>query len=135
MKIFKLLFILILLNSFSLIAQKKEDQIIKQLKFETDKIILNKELAFHYSIDDKNHFIISDLENKEIISGDMIFLEEEKWSSVFTFVQENKVFSNSKIIGRNQLFFKLLENNVITKDFKIDPEKLTEFLEKYNESK
>jgi hypothetical protein len=135
MKIFKLLFLLILLNSFSLIAQKKEDQIIKQLKFETDKIILNKELAFHYSIDDKNHFIISNLENKEIITGDMIFLEEEKWSSVFTFVQENKVFSNSKIIGRNQLFFKLLENNVITKDFKIDPEKLTEFLEKYNESK
>jgi hypothetical protein len=135
MKIFKLLFLLILLNSFSLIAQKKEDQIIKQLKFETDKIILNKELAFHYSIDDQNHFIISNLENKEIITGDMIFLEEEKWSSVFTFVQENKVFSNSKVIGRNQLFFKLLENNVITKDFKIDPEKLTEFLEKYNESK
>lgn len=134
MKILKLLLLILFFNTFYLVAQKKEEQIITQLKFETDKIILNDKHAFNY-IRQENHFIISDLENKEIITGDITSSEEGKFISTITFVQENKVFSNEKIIGRNDLFFRMLENNVITKDFKIDTEKLAIFFEKYNEIK
>ncbi|MCL9804698.1 hypothetical protein NAT51_04140 [Flavobacterium amniphilum] len=135
MKLFKLVFLLILINSNSLIAQKKEEQIIKQVKFEKDKVFMNDQLAFNYSIDNKNHFILSDINKNEIITGDITSSGDGKWSSVITFVQEKKQFSNSKIIGRNDLLFKFLENNVITNDFKINPEKLNAFFDKYNELK
>ncbi|MGH2564538.1 MAG: hypothetical protein ACRDE5_08495 [Ginsengibacter sp.] len=100
----------------------------------SDKIILNNKLAYNYTRNG-NDFIISDLEGKELIKDSIISLGNGKFSSIITFVTVGKDFSNSKIIGRQQLIFALCENNIIKEDFTIDEEKLTAFLEKYNELK
>lgn len=55
------------------------------------------------------------------------------WKSTIHFVELDKEFLNSKIIGRNDISFKLNEYNVIHKDFKINKKLLLEFIEKYNE--
>jgi hypothetical protein len=132
----KSLLILILLLSFinSNAQESEEKQIITAVKFETDKIILNNKPAFNYS-KVYNYFTISDLDGTELINGEITALGENKFSSVITFVNFEKKFSNATIVGRNDLIFKLCENNVITEDFKIDEAKLTAFFEKYNELK
>ncbi len=124
-----------MLSFINLSAQEKnEEQIITAVKFETDKIILNNKPAFNYN-KLYNYFTISDLNGKELITGDITALGKNKFSSVINFVTFDKKFSNAKIIGRNELIFALCENNVFTEDFKINEEKLTEFFEKYNELK
>lgn len=100
-------------------------------KDEPDKIYLNGIHAFYYELD-KNKFTISDLNRKEIIKG-LITGESGVWKSTIHFVELDKNFSNSKIIGRNDIIFKLNENNIINKDFKINKKLLLEFIEKYNE--
>jgi hypothetical protein len=130
-----LLNIILMLSFINLSAQEKnEEQIITAVKFETDKIILNNKPAFNYN-KLYNYFTISDLNGKELITGDITALGKNKFSSVINFVTFDKKFSNAKIIGRNELIFALCENNVFTEDFKINEEKLTEFFEKYNELK
>ncbi len=124
-----------MLSFINLSAQKSEEkQIITKVKFETDKIILNDKPAFNYS-KVYNYFTISDLNGKELITGDITSLGNNKFSSVITFVTFGKKFSNTKIVGRNELIFALCENNVFTVDFKINEEKLNVFFEKYNELK
>jgi len=137
MKILNLIF-LVLLLSFSnnkLFAQKEnKEQAIKAVQFETDKIILNNKLAYNYKKND-NNFSILDLQNKEIISGQITSLGDGKFSSIITFTASGKQFSNEKIIGRNNLIFALAEYNVINEDFTIDEERLSSFILKYNQLK
>lgn len=132
----KTLIITILLLSFiNLNAQtSKEEQIITAIELETDKIILNDKLAYNYSRNN-NDFIISDLDGKELIKGSITSLGDGNFSSILTFVTIGKEFSNAKIIGRQEIIFALCNNNVITKNFKIDKKKLRLFFEKYNELK
>ncbi|MRX38564.1 hypothetical protein GJU43_04705 [Flavobacterium sp. LC2016-23] len=134
MKIVHVLSTLLVLMTLNMNAQEKIERIINEVQFKADKIILNKQEAFNYR-KDGNHFSVSDLNNNELIIGDITSLGDGKFSSVITFVVENKKFSNAKIIGRSDLFFALLNENVISKEFKIDPEKLEVFFEKYNELK
>ena len=130
-----ILITILLLLFISLNAQETEKkQIITAVKFETDKIILNNKPAFNYS-KVQNYFTISTLDGKELIKGTITALGDNKFSSVITFVTFEKKFSNTKIVGRNDLIFTLCENNVFTEDFKINEVKLTEFFEKYNELK
>lgn len=126
--------VIILLVTIKMSAQEQVNRIINEVAFKSDKIILENKEAFNYK-KDGNHFSVLDLNNNELIIGDITSLGEGKFSSVITFVAENKKFSNAKIIGRSDLFFAMLNNNVITKEFKIDPEKLDLFFEKYNELK
>lgn len=132
----RLILISLLALSFAIAnAQKsKGKQIITEVKLDSDKVILNNKLAYNYTRNE-NDFIISDLKGKELIKGSITSLGNGKFSSIITFVTVGKDFSNSKIIGRQQLIFALCENNVIKEDFTIDEEKLTAFLEKYNELK
>lgn len=136
MKYFKLLLALtaIIMSAPCALAQKKEKQIITAVKFEEDNIILNNKVAFKYS-KVGNDFVINDLDGNEIIKGSITQIGDKKYTSVITFVTINKEFSNKKIIGRNDLIFAMCENNVFTKKFEIDPDKLSAFLEKYNELK
>ena len=123
-----LLITMLLLSFINLSAQEKdEEQIITAVKFETDKIILNNKPAFNYS-KVYNTFTISDLDGKELITGDITALGENNFSSVITFVTFDKKFSNAKIVGRNDLIFALCKNNVFTEDFKINEEKRKERL-------
>ncbi|VXB76857.1 conserved hypothetical protein [Flavobacterium sp. 9AF] len=132
----KILLITILILSFNnLKAQKSvEKQLITAVKFETDKIILNDELAYNYSRKG-NEFLISQIDGKELIKGTISSDENGKFSSVITFFQIGKEFTNEKIIGRNDLIFALCENNVIKENFEIDEVKLLAFFEKYNKLK
>ena len=134
MRIFILIAFLILeINSIK--AQElKDKQIITAISFETDKIILNNKQAYNYSKID-NDFVISTLDGKELIKGSISSDENGKFSSSITFVTVGKIFSNSKIIGRNQIIFSLCENNVIRENFEIDELKLLAFFQKYNELK
>lgn len=114
------------------LAQKKEKQIITAVGFKEDSIILNNKVAFKY-LKTGNDFTISDLEGNEIIKGSITSLGNNKFTSIITFIKIDKQFSNTKIIGRNDLIFAMCENNVITKNFDIDIDKLNDFIEKYNE--
>jgi hypothetical protein len=134
MKIVHVLSTLLVLMTLNMNAQEKIERIINEVQFKADKIILNKQEAFNYR-KDGNHFSVLDLNNNELIIGDITSLGDGKFSSVITFVVEKKKFANPKIIGRSDLFFALLNENVISKEFKIDPEKLEVFFEKYNELK
>jgi ABC-type uncharacterized transport system permease subunit len=132
--IIRFLFLVMFLVTLNMTAQEQVIRIFNEVAFESDKILLEKQEAFNYK-KDGNHFVVLDLKDNELIIGDITSLGDGKFSSVITFVAENKKFSNAKIIGRSDLFFAMLNNNVINKDFKIDPEKLELFFEKYNELK
>ncbi|MBF4492039.1 hypothetical protein IR010_05740 [Flavobacterium sp. MR2016-29] len=134
MKITRFFFVMTFLATINISAQEQVERIINEVEFKSDKILLEKKEAFNYR-KDGNHFLVLDLNNNELIIGDITSLGDGKFSSVITFVAENKKFSNAKIIGRSDLFFAMLNNNVITKEFKIDPEKLDLFFAKYNELK
>jgi hypothetical protein len=112
----------------------KELPIITNVKFEKDKIILDSLHCYNYKLDGYN-FIISDLNNVEIIRGLITPLENSEFRSVITFVALNTKFSNKKIIGRNDLIFALCQNNVLEKNCTINEEKLKEFLVQFNELK
>jgi hypothetical protein len=130
----RLLFIIITLIGFinDAPAQKRAKQIIKEVEFTEDKIILNNQPAFDY-VKDKNYFEIKDLEGKILITGSITPKGAGKFSSIITFVTISEQFHNDKIIGRNDLIFAMCENNVFTKDLKIDEEKLRAFIKKYNQ--
>jgi len=134
MKILKILvlFSLVIFTNNISFAQKKEKQIIEAVSFETNKIILNKKPAYNY-IKDGNNFTISNLDNQEIIKGQINSIGNEKFSSIITFLTSGKKFSNEKIIGRNDLIFALCESNVIKENFEIDESRLNSFIEKYNQ--
>lgn len=133
MKANKLILTLLLVVNFTLAqAQKKEKQIITSVEFTADKIILNKKHAFNYARND-NHFEIIDLKGKVVIDGNIKSLGDGKFSSQVNFIDLNEYFYNEKIIGRNDLIFALCENNVITKKFELDTEKLRLFIKKYNQ--
>ena len=131
----KIIFIALLVLSTSLKAQESNDeQIIKAVKLETDKIFLNNQLAYNYSRVD-NDFVISSLDGKEFIKGSISSDENGNFSSIITFVTVGKKFSNKKIIGRKEIIFALCENNVLKENFEINELKLTEFFQKFNELK
>jgi hypothetical protein len=134
MKIIRFHFVILLLITINMAAQEKIERIFNEVEFKPDKILLEKREAFNYQ-KYGNHFLVLDLNNNELIIGDITSLGDGKFSSVITFVAENKKFSNAKIIGRSDLFFAMLNNNVINKEFKIDTEKLDVFFAKYNELK
>ena len=131
----KILFIALLVLSTNLKAQESNDeQIIKAVKLETDKIFLNNQLAYNYSRVD-NDFVISTLDGKEFIKGSISSDENGNFSSIITFVTVGKKFSNKKIIGRKEIIFALCENNVLKENFEINELKLNEFFQKFNELK
>ncbi|MFB9079969.1 hypothetical protein ACFFLS_08770 [Flavobacterium procerum] len=136
MRVIKITILLfaIVFSTNLLSAQEKEEQIIKAISFEKGEIILNNKIAFFY-LKDGNNFSISDLKNKEVISGQINSVGNGKFSSIITFIASDKKFSNERIIGRNDLIFALAENNVIKEDFRIDEVKLASFIEKYNQLK
>lgn len=89
---------------------------------------------YNYSRE-KNDFTISSVDGKPLITGKISSHGNGVFSSVITFVESGRAFSNSKIIGRKEIIFALYDNNVIQKDFTLDEKKLDVFFEKYNELK
>jgi hypothetical protein len=133
MKSTKLILTLLLFVSFTFAqAQKKEKQIITAVEFTTDKIILNKKHAFNYARV-QNDFTIRDLDGKILITGKITPEGNNKFSTRIYFLDSEEQFYNEKIIGRNDLIFALCENNVITKKFELDTEKLKLFIQNYNQ--
>lgn len=112
----------------------KVPPIITNVKFEKDKIFLDNLHCYNYKLDGYS-FIISDLNNVEIVRGLITPQGDSEFSSVITFVTLNTKFSNKKIIGRNDLIFALCQNNVLEKNCTINEEKLKEFLVQFNELK
>lgn len=115
-------------------ALKEEKRIITQITYledEPNKIYLNEQHAFNYK-KIGNDFEILNLENEKLITGSISKVNGE-WESVIQFLTVDKTFSNKDIVGRNDLFFTLAGMNVITKDFKLDENKLLGYINKYNE--
>lgn|SRR5690606_20568016 len=123
-------FLILFLLAFQTVSAQEQN--ITAVKFDKENIILNNQLAFNYQ-KSGNNFSIFNLKNIEIIKGEIYSLGNGKFTNKVTFILQEKEFTSSKIVGRNQLFFALAENNVINKDFSIDEEKLTVFLNKFNE--
>ncbi|MFD2601889.1 hypothetical protein [Flavobacterium suzhouense] len=133
MRAIKLILTLLIFVSFTFAkAQNKEKQIITAVEFTTDKIILNKKHAFNYARVE-NDFIIKNLDGKILISGKITPEGNNKFSTTIYFIDLEEQFYNEKIISRNDLIFALCENNVITKKFDLDIEKLKLFIKNYNQ--
>src|SRR6218665_2479532 len=129
MKITKTALIIFILSLFfkKIDAQNsksiKKDTInfIKSVNFDKEKIILDGKVCFLYE-KNGNSFSINNTDNIPLITGEISSDEYGQFSSIITF-EENKVkFSNSKIIGRNDLIFSLIDYYVISKDCQINKE-------------
>jgi hypothetical protein len=114
------------------LAQKKSNPDITQVEFEESKIILNKKHAFNY-YKEGNDFIISDLNDNQVIMGTVTPIGNKKFTSKFYFVTIGKEFHNKEIIGRNDLIMALCQYNVINKKLEIDNKKLEAFVEANND--
>lgn len=132
-------YLALLLTIFSCGTQKQgingeeKKEIFTKVEFPKDNpniILLNDKHAFNY-IKNGNYFEILSLNNEKLIVGN-IFKEDETWKSIIEFKTVNKSFSNSKIIGRNELMFSLIESDVINENFELDTEKLLVYIEKFN---
>ncbi|MCW4468730.1 hypothetical protein OGH69_07140 [Flavobacterium sp. MFBS3-15] len=130
--IIPVLFLTAVINS----AKAQEKKTITEVKFEANEIILNNEHAFNY-IRKENKFVIQDRKGNNLIYGEITSSTDGGFSSWIRFltIKDNieQQFYNEKIVGRNDLIFALCENNVITKDFELDNEKLKEFIKKFNQ--
>jgi hypothetical protein len=101
------------------------------VNFTETEIFINDSKCFNYS-KKGNEFSISDLSGKPIIKGTIRKNPMGKFESTILFLQLAKSFSNKKIIGRNDLIFALVNDNIIGKDCQIDIEKLKKFIEENN---
>lgn len=116
----------------NVVAQKKEERIITEVTFEKDKIILNRKEAFGYR-KEGNYFEITDLEGNVLISAKISPIGDGKFKSRIFFATLQEQFYNEKIVARNELIFALCDNNVITKDLKLDEKRLSLFIKTYNQ--
>jgi len=67
-----------------------------------------------------------------MISGSVQNIGPGKFSTTYTFLPSNKDFTNSKINGRNELLFVLIQAKVLNETGELNEEKLSKFIEKYN---
>ncbi len=120
---------------FKINAQNfSNDRVITAVSFDKEKIILNNVNCYNY-VREGNEFKILDLNQKELITGKVEKNLNDEFECVVTFVEINKKFSNKKMIGRNGIIFGLVNSNVIKENFEFNNEKLSKFIEEFNEIK
>ncbi|MGQ2982766.1 hypothetical protein [Flavobacterium sp.] len=132
--IITVLFLAVGVNSAK--AQQKETKIITEIKFEANKIILNNQHAFNYARKE-NKFVIQDRKGNYLIYGEITPSSAADFTCRIRFLtikdSIEQQFYNEKIAGRDELIFALCENNVITKDFELDNDKLRAFIKKFSQ--
>lgn len=134
-----LLFLVFILSSNLSISQhgdfrdsKKPN--VKKVEMEEDLIFLNKKAAYKYKRVG-NDFSILKMDGQKIIEGNIENIGKNKFKTLINFIPQNVKFSNSKIVGRNDLVFALVNFNVFEKNGTINEERLKLFLDEYNELK
>lgn len=115
----------------------------QSLKFGDNDIYIDGKKCFNYVkknnvvIDDEtapNYFEISSSDNKILFSGIIKKNESGSFESKIKFHPIDKVYKNSKIIGRNDLILNLSSNQVLNNNCSLNLENLRLFYEKSNEN-
>jgi hypothetical protein len=118
----KILFLILLLAFYGCAFCQK-------LTFMKDSIFLNDKACLLYNRTG-NDFIIYKLDSSKMILGSIQNVGPGKFSTTYTFEPSNKDFTNSKINGRNELLFILIQNKVLTETGELNEKKLLKFIEK-----
>jgi len=103
----------------------------QKVTFTKDSIFLNDKACLLFSRTG-NDFVIYKLDSSKMILGSIQNTAPGKFSTTYTFLPSNKDFINSKINGRNELLFILIQNKVLTETGELNEKKLSKFIEKYN---
>jgi len=115
----------------------------KQVNFSTDAIFLDEKKCFNYikkndvvidGVKVPNYFEIINLDNVVLFSGVIRKNESGNFESKIKFHPIDKLYKNSKIIGRNDLILNLSSNHVLNNDCSLNMENLRLFYEKSNEN-
>lgn len=115
----------------------------QQVNFSSNEIYLDNKKCFDYIkkndviIDNEtvpNYFEIITLDNKVLFSGIIKKNESGSFESKIKFHPIDKVYKNSKIIGRNDLILNLSSNQVLNNNCSLNLENLRLFYEKSNEN-
>ncbi|WEK69415.1 MAG: hypothetical protein P0Y62_16465 [Candidatus Chryseobacterium colombiense] len=115
----------------------------KDVSFKEDAIYLDKKKCFIYImkhdivIDNErvpNYFEITSLDNKVLFSGIIKKNESGNFENIINFRPIEKLYKNSKIIGRNKLILNLSSNQVLNNDCTLNIDNLRLFYEKSNEN-
>jgi hypothetical protein len=115
----------------------------KQIGFKEDAIYLDKQKCFGYVmkhdivIDNEtvpNYFEITSLDNTVLFSGIIKKNETGDFENIINFRPIEKLYKNSKIIGRNDLILNLSSNHVLNNNCSLNIDNLKLFYEQSNES-
>ncbi|WP_313611447.1 hypothetical protein [Chryseobacterium arthrosphaerae] len=115
----------------------------QHINFTPDEIYLDHKKCFGYIkkndviIDNEtvpNYFKISSLDNEVLFSGMIRKNESGNFESKIKFHPIDKVYKNSKIIGRNDLILNLSSNQVLNNNCSLNLDNLRLFYEKSNEN-
>lgn len=115
----------------------------KDISFKEDAIYLDKKKCFGYvmkhdiTIDNEiapNYFEITSLDNTVLFSGIIKKDESGNFENIINFRPIEKLYKNSKIIGRNKLILNLSSNQVLNNDCTLNIDNLRLFYEKSNEN-
>lgn len=115
----------------------------KDISFKEDAIFLDKKKCFEYVmkhdivIDNEtapNYFEITSLDNTVLFSGIIKKNESGNFENLINFRPIEKLYKNSKIIGRNKLILNLSSNQVLNNDCTLNIDNLRLFYEKSNEN-
>ncbi|MDR6544386.1 hypothetical protein J2810_000408 [Chryseobacterium rhizosphaerae] len=115
----------------------------KHINFANEAIYLDDQKCFSYVkkqnviIDNEtvpNYFEISSLDHKVLFSGIIRKNVDGNFESKITFHPIDKIYTNSKVIGRNDLILNLSSNQVINNNCSLNLENLRLFYEKSNEN-
>ncbi|MFK8010120.1 MAG: hypothetical protein AB8H03_27445 [Saprospiraceae bacterium] len=115
----------------------KSDEIrkpkINKVNFSDNEISIANKKCFDYE-KTGNSFKILNLDGEAVISGEIESLGKGtgKFKSIINFLTVNKKFTNPKVIGRNDIIFKLLDYHAINENCEIDNDKLMEFITQEN---
>ncbi|MGH1520098.1 hypothetical protein [Chryseobacterium sp. JK1] len=113
------------------------------VKFSDNEIFLDDKKCFNYIkkndviIDNEtvpNYFEINSLDNQVLFSGIIKKNDSGNFESKIKFHPIDKVYKNSKIIGRNDLILNLSSNQVLNNNCSLNLENLRLFYEKSNEN-
>ena len=128
----KLLIFMILTISFSTINAQRN--IIQQIRYKNNFIILNGKKAYEYKMDGID-FFLNDLEGNELITGKLHIISDEIWEYRTTFKMVDKVFYHEEVRGMRHLIEILAVENIFQTDLKINKKRLLRFIKKTNQLK
>jgi hypothetical protein len=102
------------------------------VRFTTDSIIIGNKPCLLYERIATDSFNIMSLDSIILITGKIVNLAPQKFSTTYDFVETNKLFYKEGVNGRNAIIFFLIQEKVL-ESCELNEQKLIKFIKKYNQ--